>query len=141
MGDDIKGLDEYLKKLQDCQKNAPGRIVDRIDKEAKTIRRMYRKRVKAEANEKKTGKKHLRLGMQILDTQKVGDSYEGYLANNPRKAPHYHLVEKGHRLVIGGRELKKVKGKFYFKRTVEELTPKINKERERWAEKLYKELM
>ncbi|MBR1728092.1 MAG: HK97 gp10 family phage protein [Selenomonadaceae bacterium] len=35
------------------------------------------------------------------------------------RAPHFHLVERGHALVINGRYLKFVQGKYFFRRVVQ----------------------
>ena len=61
MDNQVEGLDDYLKKLDMVQKKAPARIMDELDKEAKTIVRVYRKMIKVNAKEnpKKIAKKRL----------------------------------------------------------------------------------
>ena len=138
MDNQVEGLDDYLKKLDMVQKKAPARIMDELDKEAKTIVRSYRKMIKVNAQENpKKKRNHLRNGMKYTETEK-------------KQGPHYHLVEHGHKLVKGKRGRKgepsqqrvigQVKGKKYFFKTFTTLIPKIEKDREKLLNKAFKEL-
>lgn len=50
------------------------------------------------------------------------------------KSPHYHLVERGHAMVLGGRTVGHVSGKFFFKKMIEGEGKKV-------AEEQYQALM
>ena len=151
MDNQVEGLDDYLKKLDMVQKKAPARIMDELDKEAKTIVRSYRKMIKVNAQENpKKKRNHLRNGMKYTETEKKQGEYEKGVFNDSKKAPHYHLVEHGHKLVKGKRGRKgepsqqrvigQVKGKKYFFKTFTTLIPKIEKDREKLLNKAFKEL-
>lgn len=133
------GFDEYIAKLKATERRAPGLVIAELEKEQRQIKSAYRKRVRTEAHIG-NGKKHLHNGLRHTPVEKVSGIYEGGVYNDPKKAPHYHLVERGHRKVIHGKTKGTVAGKFYFKRSVESLEPKIERQRRRMVQRMYEEL-
>lgn len=142
---DIEGLygaDAMVQALDACQKHAPARIMDELEAEAKLIRRLYRKRVKTEAKENTRTKKHLRLGMTYDQPEPDADGYKCEMYNNYKKAPHYHLVENGHIMKShSGKIIGYVEGKKYFARSMEEAEPKIDKQRDKFVDTVFKEVI
>lgn len=136
------GFDEFLQKLDAIERNAPGRIAEELNKEGKQIIRAYRKRVRTEADIGK-GKKHLHNGMDLIPAKRISTGWEAAVANNYLKAPHFHLVEHGHELILGRLSRTRagtVGGKKYFKRSVEAEEPRLRRQRFRWAYKAFEEL-
>lgn len=150
--DKLDGMDAYLKKLDMIQKKAPGRLIEHLDKEGRKVVSEYRKTVRQNAYENPNKQKgHLRTGMKTTFTEKKNGNYEKGIYNDSKKAPHYHLVEYGHKLVKGTRPTKGalstqkvigvVKPKRYFYKSFVKSIHKIEKGREKLISKLYKELM
>lgn len=143
MGKYDYGFDEYLKKLEKIRRETPKAMEAELEKEQRQIRAAYRKRVKAGAKEKPSGRKHLRNGMQPTEVIRNGNDIEAALYNDYRKAPHYHLVERGHDLIRGRyfkKKIGRVRGKYYFRDTIKEMTPKIERQRRRMAYKAFQEV-
>lgn len=143
MGKYDYGFDEYLKKLEKVRRETPLVMKEELEQEQKQIRAAYRRRVKAGAREKPDGRKHLRNGMQPTEVVKYRGDVEAALYNDYKKAPHYHLVERGHDLVRGRyfkKKIGRVRGKYYFRDTIKEMTPKIERQRRRMAYKAFQEV-
>lgn len=127
----LEGIDEFQEKLKLVEKKAPDRILDKLDEEGKKLRKQARANTP-----KKTG--NLRKGYKLTEVEKIHGGYQKGLYND---APHFHLVEKGHRKVTpSGKEIGWTKGKFYLKKTVEEMEDEVNKELENWLDELFQEL-
>lgn len=138
----FNGLDEYLDALDVCMRKAPGRCIEELRRESRQVVNAYRRRVKPHSI---TG--NLAKGIKAnKNIEKQGDKYNAFIEDNYKKAPHFHLVERGHDLVKGGRKgrggrvIGKVQGKKYFEKTLEEEEPKLQKRRERELEKIFREL-
>jgi hypothetical protein len=139
----IEGLEEFQEKLKTIERKAPDRIIDKLDDEGKELRNNIRKNMA-----KETGS--LRKGVKLLPVEKVRGGWQKPVVN---EAPHYHLVEHGHRMVVGGaledgkrnrggtgRVVGWVPGRFYLERTVKEQEEPIMEELENWLEDLFQEL-
>lgn len=139
----LYGAKEFEEKLEVCQKRAPARIITYLEKEGKQIRTAYRKKLKQEAKSNPKKKlNHLRNGMQVNDVDKQQDNdYKNRLKMDYDISPHYHLVEYGHNVVRNEKIFGRVKGKYYFKRTILDMEKKIEKQRHKLTDELYKELM
>ena len=139
----LYGAKEFEEKLEVCQKRAPARIITYLEKEGKQIRTAYRKKLKQEAkSDPKKKLNHLRNGMQVNDVDKQQDNdYKNRLRMDYDISPHYHLVEYGHNVVRNEKIFGRVKGKYYFKRTILDMEKKIEKQRHKLTDELYKELM
>lgn len=68
-----------------------------------------------------------------------GSTLEYQLSN---KAPHYHLVERGHVLIVHGKTVGFVQGKHFFQKTVQEFeaSGETEKEMERYMKAVKKKL-
>ena len=139
----LYGIKEFDERLGACQKRAPARIITYLEKEGKQIRTAYRKKLKQEAkSDPKKKLNHLRNGMQVNDVDKQQDNdYKNRLRMDYDISPHYHLVEYGHNVVRNEKIFGRVKGKYYFKRTILDMEKKIEKQRHKLTDELYKELM
>lgn len=138
----LYGAKEFEEKLEVCQKRAPARIITYLEKEGKQIRTAYRKKLKQEAKSNpKKKRNHLRDGLKVNDIDKKDNDYKNRLRMDYGISPHYHLVEYGHNVVRNEKIFGRVKGKYYFKRTILDMEKKIEKQRHKLTEKLYKELM
>ena len=127
----IEGVEEFEKKLKTIEKKAPDRIIRELDRQGNKLRRAARANTPV-----KTGK--LRKGYRLTQVEKIRGGYQKGLYNS---APHFHLVEKGHRKVSkSGKELGWTEGKFYLERTVKEMEEPITQELENWLDELFREL-
>jgi hypothetical protein len=127
----VEGAEEFQKKLKTIEKKAPDRIIEKLDEEGKKLR------VAARDNTPKvTGK--LRKGYKLLPVEKIQGGYQKGMTNT---APHFHLVEKGHRKVSkSGKELGWTEGLFMLERTVKEQEEPIMEELQEWLDELFQEL-
>ena len=92
----VEGAEEFQKKLKTIEKKAPDRILDKLDEEGKKLKKQAKANTK-----KKTG--NLRKGYKLLPTEKIQGGYQKGLTNT---APHFHLVEKGHREgIVTGKQI------------------------------------
>ena len=128
---EIKGVDEFQEKLKLIEKKAPDRILDKLDEEGKELRK------KARANTPKVGGR-LRKGYKLLKVEKIKGGYQKGMTNT---APHFHLVEKGHRKVSkAGKELGFTPGVHMLEKTVKEMESPLMNELKKWLNEVFKEL-
>jgi len=128
----VEGIDEFQEKLKTIEKKAPDRILDKLDEVGKELRKQ------AMNNTKKGKTGNLRKGYKLLPVEKIKGGYQKGMTNT---APHFHLVEKGHRKVSkSGKELGWTEGKFYLERTVKEMEEPIMEELQEWLDELFNEL-
>lgn len=128
---EVKGLDEFQKKIQTIEKKAPDRILKELDRQGNNLRKKMR-----ENTPKRKGT--LQKGYRVTKPEKVAGGYEKGLYNN---APHHHLVNNGHRKVTpGGRVIGWTAGLFYIEKTVAQQEPIIMSELQGWLSELYAEL-
>jgi len=127
----VEGIDEFQEKLKTIEKKAPDRIIEKLDEVGKKLR------VAARDNTPKvTGK--LRKGYKLLPVEKIQGGYQKGMTNT---APHFHLVEKGHRKVSkSGKELGWTEGLFMLEKTVKEQEEPIMEELQEWLDELFNEL-
>lgn len=161
MGNDVEGVDEFVRKVNTIQQRAPGRIIDELERESRSIVRMYRNRI---APHKLSG--NLSKGTRAQKGANVRKTTEGkdYTNNvyTTGKAPHFHLFEEGHKVVPRGDGrgvygMKKkakpykrypskggitvVNGQHIFKNMMRAEGPKLQKKREKMVNKIFEELM
>ena len=127
----IDGLAEYREKLKLVEKRAPDRIIDKLDKTGNELRKKTR-----EKTPKKIGK--IQKGYKLLPVEKVRGGYQKGMTNT---APHFHLVERGHRKVTkSGKEIGWTDGVFMVEKTVREMDETLPGELRDWLNDLFKEL-
>lgn len=161
MGNDVEGVDEFVRKVNTIQQRAPGRIIDELERESRSIVRMYRKRI---APHKLSG--NLSKGTKAQKGATVRKTSEGKDYSNSiyrtKRAPHFHLFEEGHKVVPRGDGrgvygMKKkakpykrypskggitvVNGQHIFKNMMRAEEPKLQKKREKMVDKIFEELM
>lgn len=161
MGKDMEGVDEFVRKVNIIQQRAPGRIIDELERESRSIVRMYHRRI---APHKLSG--NLSKGTRAQKGATVMKMLEGKDYSNSiyrtKKAPHFHLFEEGHKVVPRGDGrgvygMKKnakpykrypsnggitvVNGQHIFKNMMRAEEPKLQKKREKMVDKIFEELM
>lgn len=161
MGKDMEGVDEFVRKVNAIQQRAPGHIIDELERESRSIVRMYRKRI---APHKLSG--NLSKGIRAQKGATVMKMLEGKDYSNSiyrtKKAPHFHLFEEGHKVVPRGdcrgvygtkKDAKPYKrypskggvtvvnGQHIFDNMMRSEEPKLQKKREKMVDKIFEELM
>lgn len=92
----IQGITEFTEDLERVQRSLPDKAINTIDRHSRRVVREYRKRIKPI---RKTG--NLSRGMRSMKAQPEGNDWVG---GNKSYAPHFHLLEYGHKVVpIKGR--------------------------------------
>lgn len=140
----FSGMDEFIDAVDTIQRLAPARIVKELRRESRQVVNAYRKRVKPH---RINGNLEKGIVFRKNDVYVRGDDYESEIKDNLRKAPHFHLVERGHDQVVGGKKGKtgvvvgRVEGKYYFENTLKAEEPRLQASRERYIERILKELM
>lgn len=128
----LEGAEGFREKLGLIKRKAPDRIMDKLDDTGKEFVK------RARANTPKVSG-NLRKGYMALPVEKIAGGYQKGITN---KAPHFHLVERGHRKVSRtGQEIGWTEGKFYLERTVKENEEEIAEDLDKWLDELYKELL
>jgi hypothetical protein len=129
---DDSELDEWFEKLEYFENHFPKetrRVMGRVGTKAKNIvKKEAKSRVK-----KKTGN-YLRSIKRGRTFKSRADEWTVRVYSN---APHSHLIERGHRVVVNGKEVGYVKGKNVFKRAGREIESNYH---EMVAEEMDKEL-
>jgi len=131
---DDSELDEWVEKIEYFENQFPKearRVMGRVGTKAKNIvKKEAKRRVK-----KKTG--------NYLKSIKRGRTFKSNMDEwttrvySDNTAPHAHLIEWGHRVVVNGKEVGYVKGKKVFERSKKEVERNYN---QMVAEELDKEL-
>lgn len=132
----IEGLKEYQAKFKQVRAKAPQRIIEKTEE----IGQDFKGRAIENSPEKSGQLKDSYVDRPVI---RLGSGYSKTVYN---KAPHFHLVEKGHRLVAGGklgkdgREIGWVDGLFMFEDTVNQHDKTITPTLMVWLDELYEEL-
>lgn len=134
---EIKGLEEFQKKIQTIEKKAPDRILNELDRQGNKLRKAMRENSPV-SDRNKPNRKRIKYSYKLDPVKKVGGGYSKGLYN---KAPHHHLVNNGHRKVTpGGRVIGWTPGLFYIEKTVAQQETIIMSELQSWLSELYGEL-
>lgn len=137
-------MDEFIDAVDTIQREAPARLVKELRREARQVVNSYKKRVKPHRH---TGNLEKGIEFKKDDVYMRGTDFDAEIKDNLKKAPHFHLVERGHDQVVGGKKGKKgvvvgrVDGKYYFEDTFDREAPRLQASRERYIERILKELM
>lgn len=160
----FNGMDEFIDAVDTIQREAPGRLVKELRREARQVVNSYKKRVKPHAINHNLEKA---IEFRKNDVYIQNGEYEAEIYSNSRKAPHFHLVEYGHKqtkaaewggrlhaigeggkrepglgsLKRGGVKVSRVYGKRYWRDIIEQESPRLQASRERYIERILKELM
>lgn len=132
---DFKGLTEFEEKLKEVEKKAPNRVEEKLDELGKDLKKRSKEKTDQET-EKKTGK--LRKSYKLFPSERTPDGWEKTMTNT---APHFHLVEKGHRqMTKDGEEIGFVEGKHMVERAMSEMEEVMPGELDKWLGELFAEL-
>lgn len=126
----FNGLDELMEDF----KSAEGKVPDLSEKVLTKGIRKVRKLSKEKHITGETGRKHINSSYKILPVNYESDSIDIKMTNT---CPHFHLVERGHRLVTkGGEEIGFVQGKHMVERSMEEMEEEFPKMLEKMVKKI-----
>lgn len=106
-------METFVEHLKDIQEQFPRETEEVLAEHAKKLTSELKESTKISTKEH-TGK--LVRGWKYEMKGLTANTLEAHIFN---KAPHVHLVEKGHNLVINGKSVGFVKGKFFIKSTVD----------------------
>lgn len=129
---DVLGIDELVKTFDKMESRFENKAVAYLA--AST--RQAKKRVKQQTA-KVTG--NLRKGWREKKPKEYqnGKYVVGMVFN---KAPHAHLYEDGHRLIVHGRGVGRVAGREVLKKTMDEASDRILKDAEKILDELIKDV-
>lgn len=128
----LQGLEEFREKLKAVERKAPDRIHEKLDAEGRAL-------LKAVRDNTPVGPKgNLRKGYRLAPVEKIQGGYQKGLYT---RAPHFHLVEKGHRKVTkSGKEIGWTPGVFMLERTMNEREEQTVESLRTWLDELFEEL-
>ena len=115
----LEGMNELVADFERLINRYPDKADELLTKEMRQLRKNVTKRMKEEKKSRKKSKRPLENAGTYKISPVLGMGSRRYIEMGA-KAPHFHLVERGHNLVLGGRTVKRVEGTKYFERTVNE---------------------
>lgn len=138
---DLKSLDKFSDKLKLIEKKAPGRIIERYDKLGNKIKKELKSATPV-SDRKKPQNKRLSTGWTAEKTTK---EYGVYVKRIRNKRPHFHLIERGHRVgrrgdVENPKGKDFVEGKFFAEKKLKAMESDIINEQEKMIDDLLGEL-
>lgn len=114
----LEGLEELIESLENLSKKYPDRAGELLQKNAKMLRKEVVKNVKEDTKSKGKTKKSLSKESSYAISQVQGYGEKQYVEISA-KAPHFHLVEHGHKLVShSGETIGFVQGKHMMSNAV-----------------------
>lgn len=133
-----KDFKDFTEKIKLASKKSPSKIYKGMNKIGRDLKKDLKEATPIGKNDN-PGKKRLRSRWRLHKAKREYNTYEVKIKS---KAPHYHLVERGHRqlspytrngvrLKDGGRNLGKVEGKFFAKKALDQAEPRVTKEIEK----------
>lgn len=139
-----KDFKDFTEKVKLASKKSPSKIYKGMDKIGRKLRKELKDATPV-SKVNKPAKKRLKARWRLSKTEREYNTYETKIRST---APHYHLVERGHRLVSpytrkgaklkdGGKNLGKVEGQYFAKRVLDQAEPRVDKE----IEKLFDEIL
>lgn len=131
-----KNLEEFTRKVNEVDKTSPDKIYKSMDKLGNKVKKEL-KEATPRGGGRKTIKKRMSERWTASRTEKKYGTYDKGIRNT---APHYHLVERGHRLVKNGKEIGYVDGQRFTEKTLERLEPEIERDMEDIFDKLVGDL-
>lgn len=120
---EISGFSELQEDLKKAIKIYPDKAIETLEAEGRSFKKT------AKANTKKMVKEHtgnLTRGFRTTKAQGYRENMEVYFCAENKKNPHFHLVEHGHDLYVGGQGKKPIKkigyvqGKHMLEKTIVE---------------------
>ena len=115
----LEGMNELVSDFERLINRYPDKADELLTKEMRQLRKKVTKRMKEEKKSRKKSKIPLENAGTYKISPVLGMGSRRYIEMGA-KAPHFHLVERGHNLVLGGKTVKRVEGTKYFERTVAE---------------------
>lgn len=148
---ELNGLSDLQKKLEFVADNYPYESEILLQKMGNKFRSSVKKKTEQEVR-KKTGNL-----IKSYKVSKVNGAGKNMWVEFRSTSPHYHLIERGHRIVTGGKLNKKdggqsskgkgkdtgkrVEGKFIVKRTTQEFQGEFPQEVERMVNRMVRKLL
>lgn len=129
---DVLGIDELIKTFEKMESKFDNKATALIAAETRQAKkRAKQKTAKVTGNLRKAWKEKKPKEFQ-------GGKYKVGMVYND--APHGHLYEDGHRLIIRGREVGRVEGKKALKETMDEVDNRFLKEAEKILDEITKDV-
>lgn len=134
----MRGVDEVVESLKDLARRYPDSAGNALRKEARVLRGRITQKASARLNSDGTSKVSLKKDTSYSVSQPKGYS-EGQYVDLSAKSPHFHLVERGHRVTNKqGRVLGHAEGRYFMKDAVDEYEPEFEEAAERMLDDLLK---
>ena len=137
---DVLGIDELIKTFDKMESRFESKATAMLAAQT----RQAKKRVKQQtpvSNKKHKGGKDKPLKQTWKEKKpkeyQNGKYVVGMVYNN---APHGHLYEDGHRLIVRGREIGRVEGRKVLKKTMDEVNDRVLKDAEKILDEITKDV-
>lgn len=114
----MEGFEACFTELKDVVKNTPLSARRGLQRSANQFKKTARDRTPDSGKEHKSKLKK-EYGIRIKEE---GYTMKALVFNS---APHFHLIERGHELIIRGKNCGFVPGKYMFEKTVDEYEEKM----------------
>lgn len=130
---EFKGLNELMEDFKKAEEKVPYLGEKVLKKGMNKCKKLSKEKTPIS----KHGKKHLKDSYKVLKVEYTRDGMNIKMTN---KSPHFHLVEKGHRIVspYTGEEKGFVPGAYMVKRSMAEMETIFPKQVERMVKKILK---
>ncbi len=135
----FEGLEELELDLEMAIKKAPEQAEGTLIELAKEFKKSAKKRAKVETKHEKREGDDKKWAIERRWGHKLVDDYLGATVLVWNSAPHFHLVEKGHQIVRGGRVIGFTPGKHIMEKTRYEYKDIIPERFEQMVDDILKE--
>lgn len=126
----FNGLSELMEEFKEAEKRVP----DLSEKALKKGMNKVKKLSKEKTPYYDKGRKHIKNSYKVFPIEYESNGMNIKMTN---KAPHFHLIEKGHRLVTKtGREIGFVPGQHMVERSMAEMEEEFPKQIEKMIKKI-----
>lgn len=128
----IVGTEEFTNAINTVMRRAPDRIIVKLESVGRKVAKEVKDNVSVESGKAKAS-------ISTKRVNKVMGVYTKEIVSNNKKAPHWHLYEKGHRqLNRRGEEIGFIPGANTVERVMAAMEDDINADLQIWMNRLFR---